>query len=261
MNLLSLDSIISTLTSLNYNKVILVAAMTNVDYCETFPEEAKSINSIAPTLISRISNKKGAQVIYLSTDMVFDGFSKTAYQENDFANPISTYGLTKLQGEIGVMSENSENIVLRTSWLFGPSSKSFPNWIIERARQSKNISIPSDKFAAPTYVPDLVSWIGEIILGDRISPQGGIFHLCNTGSCSWQQWGQMCVNIVHDIGIPLVTTKISGAHIREIPELRAKRPLNSILCNNKFSKCYGIIPRPWNDALRHYILNYRDHFY
>lgn len=260
MNLLSPDSIISTLTSLKYDKIILVAAMTNVDYCEEFPEEAKSINSIAPTLISRISSRKGSQVIYLSTDMVFDGLSKKEYIETDFTNPISEYGLTKLQGEIGVMSENSENIVLRTSWLFGPSSKSFPNWIVQLARRSKQISIPSDKFASPTYVPDLVSWIGEIILGEQVLSQGGVYHLCNTGSCSWQQWGQMCVDIAYNIGIPIVTTKVSGEYIRNIPELRAKRPLNSILCIDKFSQFYGIVPRPWNDALRHYIHNYRDQF-
>ena len=261
MNLLRSDSIISTLHSLDYDKIILVAAMTNVDCCEDFPEEAEKINSIAPTLISKISNRKRAQVIFISTDMVFDGLSKHAYREGDLTSPISVYGKTKRQGEIAVISESSENIVLRTSWLFGPSCKSFPDWIIELAIQSRHISIPSDKFASPTYVPDLVSWIGEILLGDQASLQSELFHLCNSGSCSWQEWGQSCLDLAHDIGIRLVTNQIKGQPLRLIPELRARRPLNSILCNDKFTELYGILPRPWNDALRHYIFHYRNQFY
>jgi dTDP-4-dehydrorhamnose reductase len=260
LDLLNLNSIVSTLTPINYNLLILVGAMTNVDLCENHPENARLINAISPVLISSISNQKNARVIYISTDMVFDGLSKTAYKEEDSSNPICVYGHTKREGEIAVISANPKNIVLRTSWLFGPSSDSFPTWIIQLARKCKHISLPSDKFASPTYVPDLVSWIGKLIFEHRENPPSGIYHLCNTGSCSWQEWGQSCIDAAQDAGISLISNHIESVNLKEVTELRARRPANSVLCIDKFSALSGISPQPWNEALSHYIFNNRDHF-
>ncbi len=53
--------------------------------------------------LARTANKLGAVNVYLSTYMVFDG-TRGMYSETSVPSPLNYYGMTKLMGEIAVMS-------------------------------------------------------------------------------------------------------------------------------------------------------------
>lgn len=72
--------------------------------------EIFKINSKFPHFAKRVSNKKLAKFIQISTDCVFDG-KKGNYTEKSIPNADDIYGISKARGEI----EDNKNLTIRTS--------------------------------------------------------------------------------------------------------------------------------------------------
>ena len=64
------------------------AAMTQVDRCEREPEPAWRANALAPGLLAQACARRGARLVHVSTDAVFDGL-RGDYTEQDTPNPLS----------------------------------------------------------------------------------------------------------------------------------------------------------------------------
>ena len=93
------DAIAAKLNSEEFAVLVNCAAQTNVDRCETEADEAFELNAAAPTIMADACRKKGARIIHISTDYVFDGAKEGSYSEDDPAVPISIYGASKRAGE------------------------------------------------------------------------------------------------------------------------------------------------------------------
>ena len=65
------------------------AAMTDVDGCEKNPEEAMQHNFETTKRVVEAANRAGACLIFFSTDYIFDGEKKAAYEETDPPHPIN----------------------------------------------------------------------------------------------------------------------------------------------------------------------------
>lgn len=254
LDLSDCGSIRRVLGAIDYGWLFLTAALTDVDYCETHPREAYVINAEAAGAIAEISAEKRAHVTYLSTDMVFDGSSAVPYRETDPPLPISVYGYTKHDGERRVLAASDRNLVARVSWLFGPSRPGFPEWIVRQAASCDYPALPEDKFARPTYTVDLAEWLEALVFGNDEGPASGVVHLCNDGTCSWKEWGEACVDLARLIGMKNLAQKITGISLADVEAFVASRPLNSAMYTGKFSKLTGIRPRPWSEALRHFVI-------
>jgi dTDP-4-dehydrorhamnose reductase len=254
LDLTDAGSIRRVLGAIDYGWLFLTAALTDVDYCETHPREAYVINAEAAGIVAEVSAEKCAHVTYLSTDMVFDGSSAVPYRETDPPLPISVYGHTKHDGERRVLAASGGNLVARVSWLFGPSRPGFPEWIVRQAASCEYPALPEDKFARPTYTVDLAEWLEALVFGNDEGPASGVVHLCNDGTCSWKEWGESCVDLVRMRGMKNLAQKIRGISLAEVEAFVASRPLNSAMYTGKFSKLTGIRPRPWSEALRHFVI-------
>ena len=254
IDLANAGSIERALASVDYDFLFLTAALTDVDYCETHPREAYLINAEAPGIIAEISAEKSAHVTYISTDMVFDGLKADPYLESDAPMPISVYGHSKYDGEQRVLEASAENLVARVSWLFGPSKPGFPEWIVRQAMKCEHPTLPFDKVARPTYTPDLVEWLAALVFGGLQGPASGVMHLCNEGPCTWQEWGEACLEHARTLGISNLARRITGVSLAEVEAFIASRPLRSALCTERFSAHTGIEPRPWDEALRHFVI-------
>lgn len=254
MDLSSPDSIESGLRSIDYDHVFITGALTAVDYCETHSSEAEAINADAPARIAKISRDKNSHVTYISTDMVFDGSKREAYVETDTASPISVYGLSKLHGEDEVLSASDQNLVVRVSWVFGPTRPAFPEWIIRQACLERELTLPSEKICCPTFTPDLVDWIESLALHPSRPPASGIFHLCNPDPCSWRDWGQNCIDAARAAGLPIQAGEIRGGTLDNVESFIAKRPVNSAMNTDKFTAHTQITPRRWPGALSDFLI-------
>lgn len=176
MDLTNFESITKVIENVKPDVIIHLAAMTDVDLCETQKDLALQINAKSTEIISKISAKQGSFLVYVSTDYVFDG-KQGMKKETDIPNPINHYGRSKLEGENALQDMASSWCIARTSTPFGlHTKKSFPLWVAENLQDKKEISVITDQFTSPTYVPNLSKMIIEIATRQI----AGIIHLAGS---------------------------------------------------------------------------------
>ncbi|MBM7645057.1 dTDP-4-dehydrorhamnose reductase [Scopulibacillus daqui] len=166
--------------------VIHAAAYTNVDQAETDRDQAFAVNAYGTRNIAAASEDVRAKLVYISTDYVFNGLKEGPYHEFDNTSPLGVYGQSKLAGEAFVKDFHSKFFIIRTSWLFGRHGKNFVNTMLNLAKERKEVKVVNDQFGSPTYTVDLSLRLIDIIKTDQF----GIYHISNTGACSWYEFAQ-----------------------------------------------------------------------
>ena len=223
--------------------VINIAAYTDVDGCESEEEKAFTTNAEGMKHVAMGALRCHAKVVYLSTDYVFDGKKREPYWENDFPNPLNVYGHSKLKGERYVQTLMEDGLIIRTQWLYGKYGNNFVASVLRQAREKKVLSIVNDQMGCPTYTIDLSKAIATLIQRDAC----GVFHVANSGSCTWYQLGQAILKI----------SGMEGVEIRPISSnelnLPAVRPPYSVLHCQKLERETGMTLRPWLEALKDYL--------
>jgi dTDP-4-dehydrorhamnose reductase len=240
----------STLGDLDFDALINAAAQTNVDRCETHQDEAFALNAEAPRVLADICRAKSARFIHISTDYVFDGEKREPYTEEDEAHPISVYGESKRKGECRALEANDQALIVRVSWVFGPDQPSFIDAVLKKARHEEEISAVADKYATPTYTPDICALLKPYLAGCQ---EGGLLHLANSGECSWQEYAQWALDCCHAEGIPIKARKVGAASLADMKNFIAKRPVYSVLSSGKYQRATGETPRHWRDAVAAYV--------
>ena len=168
------DKIIQILQEIKPDRIIHLAAMTNVDQCETQQELAILLNAKSTEILAKQAAKQNIFFVYVSTDYVFDGI-KGMKKEDDSTNPLGFYGKSKLEGELTLNKLASSWCIARTSTPFGihHKKKSFPLWVQESLEAKKEIPVLVDQFTSPTYVPNLSKMLIEVATRQIT----GILHL------------------------------------------------------------------------------------
>jgi dTDP-4-dehydrorhamnose reductase len=234
--------------------VVNCAAATDVDGCEQDRDGARRINAESPGRIARLCAERGARLVHIGTDYVFDGSLDRPYTEEDEPHPLSHYGDTKLEGDREVLAAGSAHCVVRVSWVFGPDKPSFVDAIVRRALNSPEASAVHDKTSAPSYTEDMALWLAEFL---EPSVPGGIYHLCNGGTCSWRDYGEYALECAKENGIPVLTTTVAPLRLSDMKNFIAVRPPKTPLDTGKFARVTGITPRPWMEAVAHYFKTWR----
>jgi dTDP-4-dehydrorhamnose reductase len=234
--------------------VVNCAAATDVDGCERDRELATRINAEAPGRIARLCAQRGARLVHIGTDYVFDGMLDRPYAEEDEANPLSHYGVTKLAGDHEVLIASPLHCVVRVSWVFGPDKPSFVDAIVRRALSNPEAAAVHDKTSSPSYTEDMALWLGEFL---KTELPGGIYHLCNSGTCSWRDYGEYAMECAQKNGIPVLTTSVAPLKLSDMQAFVAVRPPHTALDTGKFTRATGITPRPWREAVEDYFSRWK----
>jgi dTDP-4-dehydrorhamnose reductase len=252
LDLARLKEVKSVISAANFDLLINCAALTQVDYCESHRDEAFLVNAEAPRIVAESCRSKGARLIHISTDYVFDGASERPYSESDRADPVSVYGESKLAGEDAVLCVSPEFAVVRVSWVFGPDRPSFIDQVISRARDTSQVSAVADKISTPTYTLDAALWLRRAWENEA----GGVLHLANAGQCSWQEYAQHGLDCCRAAGVELAARQVEPLKLAEMRNFIARRPVYSVLCTEKFTQLTGVKPRSWREAVAEYIGDY-----
>ena len=234
--------------------VVNCAAATDVDGCEKDRDGARRINAESPGRIARLCAVRGARLVHIGTDYVFDGTLDRPYTEEDEPNPLSHYGVTKLEGDREVLAASPAHCVVRVSWVFGPDKPSFVDAIVKRALTSPEAAAVHDKTSAPSYTEDMAVWLAEFL---KLSVPGGIYHLCNGGTCSWRDYGEYALECAKANGVPVLTTTVAPLKLSDMKNFIAVRPPKTPLDTAKFARVTGITPRPWKEAVAEYFRNWK----
>jgi dTDP-4-dehydrorhamnose reductase len=228
--------------------VINSAAFTHVDLCEDSDLTAFQVNALGAKHIAEKCRTIGARMIQISTDYVFDGKKTSPYIENDPTGPLNVYGVTKLTGERFVSRTDPENIIVRTSGLYGVhpcwgKGRNFVDTMLALADEKDILRVVDDETLTPTFTEDLAAVV-QIMVEE--APAGGIYHATNSGACSWFGFARA----IFDLSRAEIRLEKTTAAEWSAP---AKRPAYSVLENDRMESAgLGTMPR-WEDALGRYL--------
>ncbi|MBW4890841.1 dTDP-4-dehydrorhamnose reductase [Mucilaginibacter sp. HMF5004] len=239
-NVLDLDALDKLFAEHKPAYAINCAAYTAVDKAEDDIDLARKINKNGAENLAKLCEKYNATLIHVSTDFVFAGSGNLPLQEDDIADPINIYGLTKLEGEIAVTAQTKRYYTLRTSWLYSEYGNNFVKTMIKLGTERDQLNIIADQVGTPTYAIDLAGCILNIIQND--AQKYGIYHYSNEGVTSWYDFAKAIFDIAE------VDVKAYPIRTSEYPT-RATRPAFSVMDKAKIKKELNIEIPYWRDSL------------
>jgi dTDP-4-dehydrorhamnose reductase len=221
--------------------IVLAAAYTDVDGCESNPDLAFAVNSQGAVNVAEAAKRAGAKLLFLSSDYVFDGKKTTPYETSDSRNPQSVYGRSKADAEVRLLDVLPECCIARTSWLFGAGGKCFPDTILKLAATRPTLDVVNDQRGCPTYSVDLATAIMQLCRKGA----SGIVHLNNAGDCTWFEFAREIVALA---GLPTEVRPVTSEQMKR----PAPRPEYSVLSPTSLLS-WGVVMPTWQDALRRYL--------
>lgn len=226
--------------------VLHLAAATDVDRCQQYPDEAYHVNAIGTQNVALACQMTGAPLVYIGTAGVFDGNKPDPYIEYDFPNPANVYGHSKLAGEQIISSLLQRYYIVRAGWMVGGGIKD-KKFIGKIARLltdgRKELPAVNDKLGSPTFAKELLSGI-KTLIGTGYY---GLYHMVNVGMCSRYD----VALVVRDaMALPGVTIKpVSSAYF----PLPAPRARSEAMRNLKLDLLGMNQMRSWEEAVREYV--------
>ena len=228
------------------NTIINCAAYTDVNGSEENIEVSEQTNDIAVGNIAKLCSELNIQLIHISTDYVFDGFSSVIYNEENETKPQTHYGITKLNGEKKVLKYKlKDSIIIRTSWLYSKFGSNFVKKILNKIKMQKEIFVVDNEIGSPTNASDLAKVIMEIC--PRISNEKTeIYHFSNLGYCSRFQFAKK-INEFMGGDCKIIPTKKNS--------IKVKRPKFSALNSSKIIENFQIKINNWDISLKNHLMN------
>ncbi len=220
--------------------VLHLAATTQVDACESRPEATYEINALGTRYVALAAAEAGAELLFVSTDYVFDGRSPRPYLEYDDRAPLNVYGRSKLYAERAVVAILPRHYIVRTSGLFGPGGRNFVEAILAARARGERLRVVRDQFCRPTYAAHLAEALRRIVGSGNY----GTYHVASAGETSWFDFARaILAEAGHDpAGIEAITS--------EALRRPAQRPANSVLDTRAYELTFGHALPNWSEGLR-----------
>lgn len=241
-------SIRAVFASQPFAAVINSGAWTAVDKAETEVAAAFAANALGPAVLAELAHAADIPLIQVSTDYVFDGSAAGAYQEGDPVAPLGVYGASKLAGELAVRTGAPRSVVLRTAWVLSPHRANFLKTMLRLAADRPTLRVVDDQYGCPTSARHIARAIRTVVLRMIAEPDAptGIYHFVNDGRTSWAGLAREIQRLSGVVGGP--TAAVEGITTADYPT-PARRPANSTLSTAKLARDYGVVPRPWQEAV------------
>ena len=198
------DNVYKSIQRSNADMVLHLAAKTDVDACEQEKTEdikklrngdikniriadidydlwkgshsCFGVNVVGTYQVAAACRKLNKKLIYISTDVVFDGTEKKPYMEYDLPNPINFYGQSKWMGEKIVQNMVKDHLILRIAYPYGiaphQSKDDFVRKIAKRLSTKQQVNIIVDQIVTPTLIDDLANALRLLLSGNTT----GIIH-------------------------------------------------------------------------------------
>ncbi len=241
LDICSEEAVMAYVNDYKIDLIVNCAAYTAVDQAEEYFDLCNKLNNVAPGYLARAAQSRGAAIIQISTDYVFDGTAYVPYTEEKETCPNSVYGTTKLAGEQNVMDHCQKAVVIRTAWLYSIYGNNFVKTMIRLGRERESLGVIFDQIGTPTYANDLARAVYAIIRNGLVR---GVYHFSDEGACSWYDF---TVAIHRLAGIS--SCKVSPIHTADYPT-KAARPHYSVLDKTKIKTTFNIEIPHWETSLK-----------
>ncbi len=211
--------------------IINLVGMTNVDLCETWPNEAYLLNV---RTVENIANwirreRTSCHLVHISTDQVYDGIDVHTEESVTLTN---YYGFSKYAGELAASSVPST--ILRTNF-FGRSKcknrVSLSDWLFRALSNDDSIEVFDDVIFSPLAM----STVSEMIeLSIRTKPIG-VFNL---GSHDGLSKADFAFAFAEELGLSARSMKRTTTS--QVTFLKTYRPKDMRMNSAKFEEALGV---------------------
>jgi dTDP-4-dehydrorhamnose reductase len=183
MDITNKEQVESELKNLDFDIFFHLAAYTNVAGAETNKDLTFKINRDGTRNVFEAVMQKQKKFVYVSTDFVFDG-AKPPYDEDSQPNPISTYALSKYEGEkIVNPPAGGQAMIVRIAYPYRAKfelKKDFFRTFKSYLENKKPLSMITDSLMTPTFIDDIAFGI-KYLFNNYTSE---LFHLVGNDSLS-----------------------------------------------------------------------------
>jgi len=229
--------------------IINLAALTDVERCESRPQEAYRANALIVEHVTAWIRSAGTDchLIQVSTDQVYDGVGPHV---EDKASPSNYYALSKYAGELAAL--NIGATVLRTN-MFGhcPSRgrATLSDWLFNALQQRSPVTVFEDVQFSPLSMRTLSELIDRVV---HARPSG----LFNLGSHDGLSKADFAFAFAAEIGLPTDTLRRGTSSQLEF--IKAYRPKDMRMDVSKFERAMEVrLPR-LQDEIERSAKDYRD---
>jgi dTDP-4-dehydrorhamnose reductase len=239
------------------NWIINCAAYTAVDKAEDDTAACRLLNTSGAENIALTAKAKGARLIHISTDYVFDGTEKRPYTEEDAPCPTGVYGKSKRDGEIAVIENNPNSYIIRTAWLYGKYGNNFVHTMLRLMNEREEIKVVNDQYGSPTCAFDLSQVIISLIqqVDKEKNIPCGIYHFTGEESCTWFEFAGAIYAEGKSLNLLTKPCTVKPCTSAEYPA-KVKRPAYSVLDKTKIKNIMGITIPVWHESLRSFLQGY-----
>ncbi len=220
--------------SVSPDVVINCGAMTDVDACESDPEQAHAINAEAPGAVGSICAEYGIKMVHVSTDYVFDGSASEPYAEEAALDPIQVYGESKALGEQRVRENTQAVLIVRPSFIYGihrgtDALTGFPVWVRDQLLSDSEVTLFTDQHVTPSRAGSTASAVLDLI----DAGESGTFHVACRSCVTPYEFGKQ---LRRQLGAPEeLLVKSSMADV----DREASRPPYTCLKIDKIEESLG----------------------
>jgi dTDP-4-dehydrorhamnose reductase len=237
-----LDLLTIAFRQTNPEITIHAAALSRILDCYRTPERARHVNSEGSAVLARLAAEAGSRMLYVSTDLVFDG-ERGGYREEDTANPLSVYGRTKHDAEAAVLSY-PQHTAVRVSLLFGPSlidRESFFDEQVAALRGCRSVNLFADEWRTPLSLATAADALVALALSDYT----GLIHLGGPERLSRFEMG---LRLAAHLGVD--PSLVIAGRRAQAPAPEA-RPRDTSLDSSRWRRLFPQQPWPtYDEALR-----------
>jgi dTDP-4-dehydrorhamnose reductase len=222
--------------------VLHAGALALVADCCRDPKKAWNINVAGTTMLARLSAEAGARLVFVSTDLVFDG-DGAPYQEKDSPSPVSVYGRTKQAAEEAVFAA-PRSAVVRISLLYGPALHGRPSFYDEQAaalRVGRPVTLFRDEWRTPLDLTTAARGLIAVTMSDF----SGLLHVGGPERLSRLDMGLRLAAFLGVDPSPIVATDRASAPASE------PRPRDVSLDSSRWRAAFpGVAWPSFEEALR-----------
>tara|TARA_B100000315_G_scaffold214536_1_gene213200 strand:- start:10791 stop:11699 length:909 start_codon:yes stop_codon:yes gene_type:complete len=233
--------------------VLHLAALTDLEYCESNPDDTWGTNSLGTENIALLAKKYNPLMINISTAGIFGG-EKEFYSDFDFPNPLNYYAKSKYHGECFVEKYLSKYFTFRAGWMMGggiKKDKKFINKIYAQIKSGKTeLFVVDDKFGTPTYTFDFAKAISKVIETEFY----GTYNQVCSGHCNRFEVATEFINLL-DLSNKIKITTVNSNFL--IKEYFAPRPHSEQLINLKLITRGINYMRDWKVCLKEYSKSFK----
>lgn len=174
-------------------RVLVCTALSRGGDCEAYPELARALNVELPRRVARWCREHGSRLVHVSTDLVFgaEDAPSGGFREEAPPGPLTRYGESKAEGELALLAECPEALVVRLPLLYGDSrgrGLGASDSLLAAIARGERPTLYSDEWRTPLEVSGAARALAELLFADSERARG-LLHVAGTERLSRLELG------------------------------------------------------------------------